>query len=89
MKTEKKQTMEHKSDDETNSNWFTRYSHQMISSAARGLWNERMSGDHPNYNIAEINQNTKQSPRDMETCCHSKSSGKPSVNAGWKKLLHE
>ena len=28
----------------------------------RGLGNERKSGDHPNYSITEIGQNTEESP---------------------------
>ena len=30
-----------------------------------GLGNKRMSGDHPNYSIIEIGQNTEKSPRDL------------------------
>ena len=30
-----------------------------------GLGNKRASGDHLNYSIVEINQNSKKSPRDM------------------------
>ena len=39
-----------------------------------------MSGNHPNYYIKEIGQNTEKSPE--ETCCHSDLSEKPSANAG-------
>ena len=50
----------------------------------RGLGSWRTSGDHPNNSIVEIKQNTW---RLGETCCHSDSSGKPSVNAGVKNSL--
>ena len=30
-----------------------------------GLGNKRTSGDHPNYSIVEIGQNTKKSPGDL------------------------
>ena len=44
-----------------------------------------MSGDHPNYNIFEIDQKTKKSPEDLRgTCCHSNSSEKPLANHGGK-----
>ena len=32
---------------------------------AGGLGNKRTSGDHPNYCIIEIGQNTEKSPRDL------------------------
>ena len=44
-----------------------------------------MSGDHPNYSIVEIEQNTEKSPGDIEEiCCHSDSRGNPSANTGVK-----
>ena len=57
--------MEHESDGDTNYNWHTRYSHQRIRSKTRELGNKRTSGDHLNYNIDEIGQNTKKSPGDV------------------------
>ena len=41
----------------------------------KGLGNKRTSGDHPDYCIIEIGQNT---------CCHSNSSEKPPANADVK-----
>ena len=58
-------TMEHESDGDTNSNWWNRYSHQRISKETRGLWNKRTSGDHSNYRIIEIGQNTKKILEDL------------------------
>ena len=37
-----------------------------ISTGTRGLGNKRASGDHPNYSIADINQNTEKCPGDLE-----------------------
>ena len=33
-----------------------------IGNRTRGLGNKRTSGDHPNYSIVEIGQNTKKNP---------------------------
>ena len=54
----KKRTMEHESAGDTNSNWCAQYSHQ-------GIGDKRTSGDHPNYSVVEIGQNTKKSPGDL------------------------
>ena len=40
-------------------------SHQTIGTGTGGLRNKRISGDHPNYSIVEIGQNTKKSPGDL------------------------
>ena len=45
--------MEYESDDDTNSNRHTRYSHQSISTGNGGLGNKRMRGCNPNYIIVE------------------------------------
>ena len=58
-------TMEHEGDDFTNCNWRARYSQQRIGSGTGGLRNKRTSGDHPNYCIIEIGQNTEKSPGDL------------------------
>ena len=55
-------TIEHESDGDTSCNRCTRYSHQRIDTGTGGLENERSSGDHSNYNIIEIGQNTKKRP---------------------------
>ena len=52
--------MKHESDGDTNCNWRARYSHQRTG----GLGNKRTSGDHSNYSIVEIGQNTKKRPGD-------------------------
>ena len=56
--------MEHKSDGDTICNCRARYSHQKIDNGTGGLGN-KTSGDHPNYSIVEIGQNTKKSPADL------------------------
>ena len=55
----------------------------------KDLKNERTSGDHPNYRIVEISQDTEKSSRDLETCCLSNSREKPSANAGVENSKNE
>ena len=57
--------MEHDSDNYTNSDWCSLYSHQRIGKSTRGLGNKRTSGDHPNHNIVKRNYNTEKSSRDL------------------------
>ena len=77
-------TVEHESGVYTNYNWCSWYSHQRINKWAGGLGNKRKSGDHPNYCITEIDQNTEKRPGDEETCCHSDSSERTSANTDVK-----
>ena len=58
--------MKHESDGDTNCNWCTQFSHQSIGTGTGGLGNKKTSGDHPNYGIVEINQNTEKSPGDLK-----------------------
>ena len=74
--------MRHESDGDTNSNWLTQY--QRIGTGTGGLRNKRTSEDHLNYSIVEISQNTKKSPGDLETCCHTNCSEKPSASVDVK-----
>ena len=76
--------MEHESDDYTNCNRCSWYSHQRIIKGTGGLRNKRTSGDHPNYYIIVISQNTEKSPGDEKTCCHSNFSEISSANADMK-----
>ena len=71
--------MKHENEDDTNCNWFACNSHQRIGTGTGGLGNKRTSGDHPNYSIIEIGQNTE---RLEETCCLGNSSEKLSANVG-------
>ena len=56
--------LEHESDVYMNSNWCSQYNHQRIFKGIGGLGNKMTSGDHPNYSIVEIGQNTEKSPED-------------------------
>ena len=58
-------TVEHESDDNTNCNWCSWYSHQRTKKGTGGLENKRTIGDHPNNCIIEIGQNTVKSPGDL------------------------
>ena len=53
----------------------------MIITGTGGFRNKKTSGDHLNYCIVEIGQNTKKSWKLEETCCHSDSNGKQSTHA--------
>ena len=57
--------MKHESDGDTSCNRCNRYSHQKIDTGTGGLGNKRTTKDLPNYNIVEIDQNTKKSPGDL------------------------
>ena len=61
----KKKHTEDEDDSPNNFNWLTRYSQQWTGTETGGLGNKRTSGDHPNYSIVEIGQNTKKSPGDL------------------------
>ena len=50
--------VEHESDDYTNYNWCSRYSHQRINKETEGLEKMGTSRDHQNYCITEIGENT-------------------------------
>ena len=49
-----KKVVEHESEDNTNFNRCSCYSHQRISTRTGWDGNKRSSGDHPNYCIIEI-----------------------------------
>ena len=62
---ELKKTVWHESDHYTNCNFCSWYSHKRIIKGTGGLRNKGTSGDHPNYYIIEIGQNTEKSPGDL------------------------
>ena len=64
-RSELKKTEEHESDDYTNCNWFSWYSHQRIGTMTRGHGNNGTVRDCPKYSIVEIGQNTEKSPGDL------------------------
>ena len=61
----KLKNVEHKSDGYTNCNWGCWYIHQRIGSRTEGFGNKGTSGDHLNYSIVEIGQNTEKIPGDL------------------------
>ena len=58
--------MEHESDGDAYCNWCSWYSNRRISKGTGGLANKKTSGDHPNYLIIEIGQNTEEIPGDLK-----------------------
>ena len=62
---ELKKTVQHESDVYTNYNWCSWYSHQRINKGTGGLGNKKTSGEHPNYCIIDISQNTEKSHGDL------------------------
>ena len=77
-----KKTGEYESDIYTNYDWCTWYSDQRIYKRTGECGNEKTSGDHLNYCIIEIGQNTEESPGDLRRLAHSDSNERPSANAG-------
>ena len=63
---ELKKIMDHESDGDTNCNKCTQDSHERFGTGTGGLWNKRTSGDHPNYSIVKIGQNTEKSPGHLQ-----------------------
>ncbi len=57
--------MGHESDSDINCNLCARYGHQRTGSETGRFGNKRTSGDHPNYSVIKIGQNTKKSPGDL------------------------
>ena len=49
------------SDGDNNCKWCSWHCHQKIGTRTGGLGNKRANGDHPNYSIIEIDQNTEKS----------------------------
>ena len=86
----KKKTVEHESDVYTNCNWYSWYSHRRIFKGTGGLGNKRTSGNHPNYYIIEINQNTEKSPGDWRMLAVTQTSVKEHpLTLTWKTLKEQ
>ena len=56
---------EYEGDDYTNCNWCSWYSHQRFGTRTGVIGNKRKSGDHPNYCITEIGEDTEKSSGDL------------------------
>ena len=59
--------MKHKGDDYSYCNWCARCRHQRIGKRTGRLGNKKTGGDHPNYSIIKIGQNTEKSPGDLRS----------------------
>ena len=87
---ELKKTIEHESDDYTSCGWCSLYSHQEIGIGTKGLRDKRMSGDHPNYSVVEIVQNTEKSPGDLRRLGVTQSPVESyQLTLVWKKIVNE
>ena len=56
--------MEHKTDGDTNGNWYTWNSPKRTDKGTRRLRNQRKRRDHPDYCI-KIGQNAEKNPKDL------------------------
>ena len=82
---ELKKTKEHESEGDISCNWRSLFSHQRIGTGTGGFGNKRTSGNHQNYIIVEIGQNTKKCPWDLRRLAVIQTPGeKPSASAGRK-----
>ena len=82
--------MEHKSEDYTNCNWCSRYSHRSITKGTGWLGNKRTSWDHFELqHYWEWPEYWEESLRLEETCCHSNSSEIPSAYTDMKNSQGE
>ena len=63
MRNEK--NIEHESDSDANCNRWGRYSHQRIVTWIKELGNKRTRGEHSDYSIIKIGQNTENDPEDL------------------------
>ena len=57
--------MEHEGDGDTNFNWYTLKNLQKLGKETGRIRNQRMSGDHSDYSVIKIDQNTQKSPGDL------------------------
>ena len=79
--------LEHESDDDTNFNWCSQYSHQRIDTRTGRLGNKKTSGDHPNNSIFEVGENTAKSPGDLRKLAVTQSSVENhQLTLAWKTL---
>ena len=79
--------VDHESNDNTDCNWCSWYSHQRISTRVGGFGNKRTSGDHPNYCNDEVGHDTVKSPENLKTLTVTQNPGKkPLANASVKNF---
>ena len=77
------QTMDHKSEGDTNFNWCAPYSYQRIGTGFGGLGNKRMSGDYRNFCISKIGRDPERNPGDLRRLAVTQT---PVGNVGVKNL---
>ena len=79
--------VEHKSDNYTNCNWCSWYNHRRIIKWTGRLGNNWTIGDHPNYYIIEIGQNTENSLGDLRRFAVTQTPAKDhQLTLMWKTL---
>ena len=83
-----KKTMEYESNGDINCNWGAYY--QRFVRGTGGPGNKRTSGDHPNYNIIKMDQNTEKSPGDLGRLAVTQTPGKDhQLSLMWKTSKRE
>ena len=68
--------MKHEGNGDTNCYWCTWNNPQRLGKGPRKLRNQRTSGDHANYSIIKIGQNTEKSPGDLRRLAITQTSEK-------------
>ena len=58
--------MEYGDNGDIKGNWYAWNYLQRLDKGAKKDGNQSRRGDHPNYSITEIGQNTEKSPRDLK-----------------------
>ena len=83
----KNKSMKHEDDGDTNCSWCAWNNPYSIGKRIGRLGYQRTSGDHPDYSIIKIGQNTEKNPGELWRLFISWTSGKPSTDAGVKNSL--
>ena len=61
--------MEYEGDGNTNCNWCAWNNPQRLGKGTRRFVSKKTVGDHPDYSIIKIGQNTEKSPADLSLKC--------------------
>ena len=83
----KKKSMERENYGDTK--WFAWNNLKRLRKGSERLRNQKTRGDHSNYSIAKISQNTEKSWKPEKTSCHSNSSERQLANDDVKNSLEE
>ena len=84
---ELKKYMVHEGESCTSRDWGFWYGHQRIIKGTGGLRGQKMSRDHPNYNIIENGQNTEKSPGDLRRLVTQYQVKDHHLTLMWKTLM--